>query len=354
MWQKLENNDFKKFNIEHISTSQGEVKFYAPYETIRELKKIINSSRLSDEEKLNFMSGLSTAGRARNNLEGLKHSFQVLATILTERALIGNSNRFVLPKYSVKFLNSSDIPSLDDGVKFEEKRYQLYNISLKSNEYIVCYDKKNFLGDFKGYVFTNYRIISTGMKDSFSLEWRELKSIKKKTLLIGCTLNGIYDAKLTTTMIEVAEAMLEYDLIANVIIERITGIVNQFSRLSFDRYTIEEYKEILNTIEEVQKEKNSKFYLYIKKTDTSISVVDNLKISLSDIKENIQDTAVIAQIEPHPKKRGAYIIRNLSDETWKYKVSEDIYTIEPQQARALIPDGVIEISGIKVNIKERK
>jgi len=332
----------------------GEVVFYAPYETIRELKKIINSSRLSDEEKLNFISGLSTVERARNNLEGFYHGVQVLMTTLEEGALIGNSNRFVLPKYATKFLDSSDIPSLDDGEKFEEKGYQLHNISLKSNEYIVCYDKTNLLGDFKGYIFTNYRILSTGMKESFSLEWKELKSIKKKSFLIGCTLNGIYDTKLTTTMIKIAESMLEYDLIANVIIERITGIVNKFSRLSFDRYTIEEYEEILNTIEKNQKAKNSKFYLYIKKTGASISIVDNLKISLSDIKENTQNTSVIAQIEPHPKKRGAYIIRNVSDESWKYKAGEETYTIEPQQARALIPDGVLEISSIHVKVKERK
>jgi len=83
---------------------------------------------------------------------------------------------------------------------------------------------------------------------------------------------------------------------------------------------------------------------------------DQLKIfpyHFGDTQE-IHSQLPIAQIEPHPKKRGAYIIRNLSNETWKYKVSEDIYTIESQQARALIPDGVIEISGIKVNIKERK
>jgi serine/threonine protein kinase len=70
--------------------------------------------------------------------------------------------------------------------------------------------------------------------------------------------------------------------------------------------------------------------------------------------QEIRAQSPIAQIEPHPKKRGAYIIRNLSDETWKYKVGEDIYTIEPQKARALIPNGVLEISGIKVKVKERK
>lgn len=70
--------------------------------------------------------------------------------------------------------------------------------------------------------------------------------------------------------------------------------------------------------------------------------------------QEIHSQLPIAQIEPHPKKRGAYIIRNISNDTWKYKVSEETYTIQPQQARALIPDGVLEISGIKINIKARK
>ena len=103
MWYKITDNDFKNFKIENITSSLGEVTFYAPYETINELKKVINSSRLSDEEKLNFMSGLSTAERARNNFEGLDHSIQVLTTTLAEGALLGNCNRFVLPKYSQGF-----------------------------------------------------------------------------------------------------------------------------------------------------------------------------------------------------------------------------------------------------------
>ena len=243
---------------------------------------------------------------------------------------------------------------MDDGEKFEGKGYKLYNVSLKNGEYVVCYNKQNILGDFKGYIFTNYRIISVNMKESFMLDWKELKSIKKKSFLPGCILNGSYDINISTTMIKIAESMLEYDFIANVIIERIRGVVNKFSRLSFDRYTEAEYKGILDTIENIQNSKNSKFYFYIKKTDISIPIVDNLEISLCDIKENTQNTSAIAQIESHPKKRGAYIIRNISNETWKYKAGDETYTIQPQQARALIPDGVLEISGIKVNIKERK
>ena len=39
MWQKIKNSDFKNFNIENLTASTGDVEFYAPYETIRELKK---------------------------------------------------------------------------------------------------------------------------------------------------------------------------------------------------------------------------------------------------------------------------------------------------------------------------
>ena len=129
MWQKIRDEDFKNFKIEDLTSSFGEVTFYAPYETIRELKKVIDSSRLSDEEKINFLIGLSTAEEARDNLNGLAHSIQVLTTTLEEGALIGNSNRFVLTKYAAGFLDSSDIIQLDDGQKFEENGYRLHNIS---------------------------------------------------------------------------------------------------------------------------------------------------------------------------------------------------------------------------------
>lgn len=66
--------------------------------------------------------------------------------------------------------------------------------------------------------------------------------------------------------------------------------------------------------------------------------------------DNVKNQQPLAKIESHPKKKGAYIIRNLSDRSWKYKVEDKQYTIEPKQARVLIPNGIIEINGVEVQV----
>jgi hypothetical protein len=92
------------------------------------------------------------------------------------------------------------------------------------------------------------------------------------------------------------------------------------------------------------------FYLYVKSIDSKIPIEKDRKIYLSELTGDQSDDELIARIEPHPKKNGAFIIRNLSDRSWKYKVEDKQYTIEPQQARALIPNGIIEINGIEVQV----
>ncbi len=67
---------------------------------------------------------------------------------------------------------------------------------------------------------------------------------------------------------------------------------------------------------------------------------------------NMMEQKPIAQIEKHPKKRGAFIIRNLSDNTWNYMIEENNYNIEPKTARALIENASIMMNGIKLKIQK--
>lgn len=56
-----------------------------------------------------------------------------------------------------------------------------------------------------------------------------------------------------------------------------------------------------------------------------------------------QALAVLGQIEDHPNKPGAYILRNHSETAWFYSVGTEHYRIEPAQARPLIEGGHLTI-----------
>lgn len=45
----------------------------------------------------------------------------------------------------------------------------------------------------------------------------------------------------------------------------------------------------------------------------------------------------LGRIEPHPNQPGHVILRNLSTETWSYQTGEQLLSMAPQQARALMP-----------------
>jgi hypothetical protein len=63
---------------------------------------------------------------------------------------------------------------------------------------------------------------------------------------------------------------------------------------------------------------------------------------------------VIGTIEQHPKERRASILRNNTVKTWRYKTEDGgEYTVEPNQARALLPGCELMIEGVKARVKER-
>jgi hypothetical protein len=63
---------------------------------------------------------------------------------------------------------------------------------------------------------------------------------------------------------------------------------------------------------------------------------------------------VIGIFESHPQVAGAFILRNNTGKPWKYKAGDGIeYTVEPGQARALLPGCELEIEGVKIQVKER-
>ena len=81
----------------------------------------------------------------------------------------------------------------------------------------------------------------------------------------------------------------------------------------------------------------------------------NLKIypyHLGDM-TNIKLQQPIGQIEPHPEKQGAFIIRNLSNVIWQYNIENQNYSINPNKARALVPSGELFIEDIPIEVKIR-
>lgn len=61
---------------------------------------------------------------------------------------------------------------------------------------------------------------------------------------------------------------------------------------------------------------------------------------------------VLGKVERHPQAAGACILRNNTQETWRYRVDGKDYPIEPQQARALFPAAEIEIAGRRLTVSE--
>lgn len=58
---------------------------------------------------------------------------------------------------------------------------------------------------------------------------------------------------------------------------------------------------------------------------------------------------VIGTIEPHPQNPRAYILRNNTKKPWKYSTEDGTeYAVEPNQARALLPNCELEIEGAKI------
>lgn len=56
-----------------------------------------------------------------------------------------------------------------------------------------------------------------------------------------------------------------------------------------------------------------------------------------------QALALLGQVEDHPNKPGAYILRNQSENVWFYSVGNEHYRIEPGQARPLVEGGHLTI-----------
>ena len=58
---------------------------------------------------------------------------------------------------------------------------------------------------------------------------------------------------------------------------------------------------------------------------------------------------VVGSIEPHPKSAKACILRNRTGKPWKYKTENGTeYSIDPGQARVLLPNSELDIDGVKV------
>ena len=348
MWMRLTNMDFNGFSIEDAAINGTETEFYVTQDTKNELKKFLNSKNIDREKKLNYLNLLIFPPIVQSVEQQTLSMLNLLTLTLTEGTLIGQGDRYVTFKYSSRFLDSSAYPSINDGEKFESKNIQLPNVSLHNDEYVLFYESSNLLGSFKGYILTNMRLIATGTSENFSLDWKDLKSTKRK-LFGKCIINDTHKVDLSSPLCKIIESMLEYDFIVNPIIARKNGSFDKYSIMSFDRFTYEKYNGYLNDINQLTK---IPFYLYIKSINSKIPIGIDKKIYLSELTGNSNDSELIAHIEPHPKKKGAFIIRNLSNRSWKYKVEDKQYTIEPQQARALIPNGIIEINGIEVKVNK--
>jgi serine/threonine protein kinase len=52
---------------------------------------------------------------------------------------------------------------------------------------------------------------------------------------------------------------------------------------------------------------------------------------------------IVGEIEAHPKSPGAHILRNRTQETWTYGTPSGQFSIEPGQARALLPNSQLSI-----------
>jgi hypothetical protein len=75
---------------------------------------------------------------------------------------------------------------------------------------------------------------------------------------------------------------------------------------------------------------------------------------LNIVKFDEHSSETIGKMEQHPKNPNACILRNNTDKPWKYKGEDGTeYTVEPGQARALLPNCVIVINGVTMIVKAR-
>jgi len=75
-------------------------------------------------------------------------------------------------------------------------------------------------------------------------------------------------------------------------------------------------------------------------------------INIINFNETSND--VLGIIEEHPNDSRASILRNKTKKTWKYKDGQgNEYTIEPEQARALIPNCEIIIESVSLKVRVR-
>ena len=90
---------------------------------------------------------------------------------------------------------------------------------------------------------------------------------------------------------------------------------------------------------------------------TKIIIAPHISIRLHHlriIKFDSSSEDIIGTIESHPNNPKACILRNKTIKPWKYKANDGLeYTIEPEQARALLPNCEIEIEGKKLRVEEK-
>jgi len=91
--------------------------------------------------------------------------------------------------------------------------------------------------------------------------------------------------------------------------------------------------------------------------ETNIIVAPEVVIKrhhLNIVKFNSKANDIVGTIKSHPSEAKAYILYNNTDKPWKYKAPDGEYKVGPGQARALLPNGEIDIDGVKVLVKERE
>ncbi len=353
MWKKLSNYDFNCFNIEDIGdkNSFSANEFFVTSSSYQELKKIIDNNEEDDETKIKFLVYLSNNDKSFDESElALKSLFQIHVG-LSYGVLMGRGDRFVSKGYTYGFLGDSDLTSIDDGIIFDEKNLEKEIsdvINFKNNEWVLAYKKNNIFGEFKGYIFTNFRLISLrGENGTFSLYWKDIKSINKKKFG-KILINNQYEFVFGDFFYEIVESMIEYDFMEYPLIVRGERLFRgEFGILSFDRYTVKQYNAYVEELKNFQTNQNlSKPYIEVKDKKTTQYEISEGKIIKNDIGQKI------AKIEAHPKKEYAYIIRNLTEKTWNYTIANKKYTIEPNRARVLM-DGVrIAFDNLEISFKK--
>jgi serine/threonine protein kinase len=74
---------------------------------------------------------------------------------------------------------------------------------------------------------------------------------------------------------------------------------------------------------------------------------------LSIVKFDSSSEEITGAVEAHPQDPRASILRNKTLRPWKYRTAEGAeYTVEPNQARALLPGSELVIENVKVGVKQ--